>query len=46
MNNNEQERINALKRAAAQRSVRYENKRPYIAIGLIFGIAFTAFIFI
>lgn len=40
MNDNDQERINALKRAVAQRSLRHENKRPYILIALIVGIAF------
>lgn len=43
---NEQERIDLSKRAASQHSLHHENKRPYIALGVIFGIAFTVFIFI
>ena len=40
MDHNEQERIEAAKRAAAKQPIRYENRRPYIIIALITGIAF------
>lgn len=41
---NEQERIDPLKRTATRHSLHYENKRPYVALGVIFGIVFTVFI--